>query len=50
MVSRRAPCSASALISVDGYRCDTPNPAIAMLAPSGISATASAADAKTFDA
>src|ERR1700729_2657046 len=38
------PRSRSAVMSVDGYRCDTPNPATPRLAPSAMSATASAAD------
>src|SRR6201999_2796050 len=42
-VSPRDPFSPSAEMSVDGYRCDSPNPATPMLAPSSISATASAA-------
>src|SRR6185437_5879066 len=42
-VSPRDPFSPSAEISVDGYRCDRPNPAMPMLAPSSMSATAAAA-------
>src|SRR5215471_10085668 len=44
----RVPFSASAEMSVDGYRCDRPNPAMPTLAPSSMSATASAADAITL--
>src|ERR1700749_3827898 len=42
-VSPREPFSPSAEMSVDGYRCDRPNPATPTLVPSPISATASAA-------
>ena len=47
-VSPVGPLSRSAVMSVDGYRCDTPNPAMPRLAPSSMSATASAADARTL--
>src|SRR3984885_12263404 len=43
-VSPVGPRSRSAVMSVDGYRCDTPNPATPRLAPSPMSATASAAE------
>src|SRR5262249_10239405 len=42
-VSPAGPASRSAVISVDGYRWDTPNPDSAMEAPLGMSATASVA-------
>ena len=42
------PLSTSAEMSVDGYRCERPNPAMPTLAPSSMSATASAADAITL--
>src|SRR5487761_1358732 len=42
-VSPREPFAPSSEMSVDGYRCDRPNPATPMLAPSPISTTASAA-------
>src|SRR6185437_10343010 len=47
-VSPVGPLSRSAVISVDGYRCETPNPAMPTLAPSPMSATASAAEAITL--